>query len=76
MLKEKLLEDLKVSMRDKKVIKKNTVQMIRAASANQEVNTVKIAIQAVAPVGVIAIRKVSNYKEAERNPQSGKNRFI
>lgn len=31
MLKEKLLEDLKSSMRDKKVIRKNTVQMIRAA---------------------------------------------
>lgn len=31
MLKEKLLEDLKISMRDKNVIRKNTVQMIRAA---------------------------------------------
>ena len=31
MLKEKLLEDLKVSMRDKNVVRKNTVQMIRAA---------------------------------------------
>ena len=31
MLKEKLLDDLKVSMRDKNVIRKNTVQMIRAA---------------------------------------------
>ena len=31
MLKEKLLEDLKVAMRDKNVIRKNTVQMVRAA---------------------------------------------
>lgn len=31
MLKEKLLEDLKVAMKDKNVNKKNTVQMVRAA---------------------------------------------
>ena len=31
MLKEKLLEDLKESMKNKDVVKKNTVQMIRAA---------------------------------------------
>ncbi|MNL46359.1 Yqey-like protein [compost metagenome] len=31
MLKEKLLEDLKISMRDKKEIMKNTIQMVRAA---------------------------------------------
>lgn len=31
MLKEKLLEDLKTSMKDKNVNRKNTVQMVRAA---------------------------------------------
>ena len=31
MLKEKLLEDMKVSMRDKKIIRKNVIQMVRAA---------------------------------------------
>ena len=31
MLKEKLLEDLKVSMKEKNVNRKNTVQMVRAA---------------------------------------------
>ncbi len=31
MLKEKLMEDLKVSMRNKDEIRKNTVQMVRAA---------------------------------------------
>ena len=31
MLKEKLLEDLKVSMRDKNITRKNTVQLVRAA---------------------------------------------
>ena len=31
MLKEKLMEDLKISMREKNNIRKNTVQMVRAA---------------------------------------------
>ena len=31
MLKEKLMEDLKISMRNKDEIRKNTVQMVRAA---------------------------------------------
>ncbi len=31
MLKEKLLEDMKISMRDKKVVRKNVIQMVRAA---------------------------------------------
>ena len=31
MLKEKLLEDLKTAMKEKDEIKKNTVQMVRAA---------------------------------------------
>ena len=31
MLKEKLLEDMKVSMREKNVTRKNVIQMVRAA---------------------------------------------
>ena len=31
MLKEKLLEDMKVSMKDKNIIRKNVIQMVRAA---------------------------------------------
>ena len=31
MLKEKLMDDLKVSMREKNEIRKNTIQMVRAA---------------------------------------------
>ena len=31
MLKEKLMEDLKVSMREKNNLRKNTIQMVRAA---------------------------------------------
>ena len=41
MLKEKLLEDLKVSMREKNVIRKNTVQMVRAAILKIEKDTGK-----------------------------------
>ena len=39
MLKEKLLEDLKVSMREKNVVRKNTVQMIRAGILQIEKDT-------------------------------------
>ena len=38
-LKERLLEDMKVAMRDKDVIKKNTVQMARAAVLQVEKDT-------------------------------------
>ena len=31
MVKEKLLEDLKEAMKDKNIIRKNTIQMVRAA---------------------------------------------
>ena len=41
MLKEKLLEDLKVSMREKNVVRKNTVQMVRAAILKIEKDTGK-----------------------------------
>lgn len=36
MLKEKLLEDLKISMKEKKVIRKNVIQMIRASILQKE----------------------------------------
>lgn len=39
MLKEKLLEDLKVSMRDKNVVRKNTIQMVRAGILQIEKDT-------------------------------------
>lgn len=39
MLKEKLLEDLKVSMREKNVVRKNTVQMVRASILQIEKDT-------------------------------------
>lgn len=37
-LKEKLMEDLKASMRDKDTIRKNTITMIRAAIKQKEVD--------------------------------------
>lgn len=36
MLKEKLLKDLKMAMRNKDIVKKNTIQMIRAAILQTE----------------------------------------
>ena len=36
MLKEKLLKDLKNSMKDKNIVRKNVVQMIRAAILQKE----------------------------------------
>ena len=39
MLKEKLLEDLKTAMKDKNVVRKNTVQMIRAGILQIEKDT-------------------------------------
>ena len=39
MLKEKLLEDLKNSMKEKNVVRKNVVQMIRAAILQKEIFT-------------------------------------
>ena len=36
MLKEKLLEDLKNSMKDKNIVRKNVIQMIRAAILQKE----------------------------------------
>ena len=39
MLKEKLMEDLKVSMREKNNLRKNTIQMVRAAILQIEKET-------------------------------------
>ena len=36
MLKEKLMEDLKMAMKNKNIVKKNTIQMIRAAILQTE----------------------------------------
>lgn len=41
MLKEKLLADLKQSMKDKNVVRKNTVQMVRAGILQVEKDTGK-----------------------------------
>ena len=42
MLKEKLLEDMKISMREKNVVRKNVIQMVRAAILQIEKDTQKI----------------------------------
>ena len=71
MLKEKLLEDLKVSMRDKNVIRKNTVQMIRAAilqiekDTGNEVDDAKI-VDIIAKEMKKKKDAMSDFKKAER----------
>ena len=46
MLKEKLLEDLKNSMKEKNVVRKNVVQMIRAAILQKEKdNQIELAMK-------------------------------
>ena len=71
MLKEKLLEDLKVSMRDKNVVRKNTVQMIRAGilqiekDTGSEVDDAKI-IDIIAKEMKKKKDAMADFKKAER----------
>ena len=52
-LKEKLMEDLKLSMKDKDTVRKNTVQSVRAAIKQVEVdNRVELSDDDI--IGVIA----------------------
>ena len=41
MIKEELLKDLKQAMQDKNIIKKNTIQLIRAAILQKEKDELK-----------------------------------
>ena len=71
MLKEKLLEDLKVSMRDKNIVIKNTFQMIRAAILQIEKDTVNV-VDDVKIIDIIAkeMKKkkdaMADFEKAER----------
>ena len=71
MLKEKLLEDLKVSMREKNVVRKNTVQMVRAAILQIEKDTGSVVDDAKI-IDIIAkeMKKkkdaMADFKKAER----------
>ena len=71
MLKEKLLEDLKVSMREKNVVRKNTVQMVRAAilqiekDTGNEVDDAKI-IDIIAKEMKKKKDAMADFKKAER----------
>ncbi len=52
-IKEKLMEDLKLSMKDKDIVRKNTVQSVRAAIKQVEVdNRVELSDEDI--IGVIA----------------------
>lgn len=52
-LKDKLMEDLKLSMKEKDIIRKNTVQSIRAAVLQVEKDT-KVTLDDDGVIGVIA----------------------
>lgn len=71
MLKEKLLEDLKVSMKEKNVVRKNTVQMVRAAILQIEKDTGSVVDDAKI-IDIIAkeMKKkkdaMADFKKAER----------
>ena len=62
MLKEKLLEDMKVSMREKNVLRKNVIQMVRAAILQVEKDK-QIELEDAQIVEVIA-------KEAKKRKDS------
>ena len=61
MLKEKLLEDLKNSMKEKNVIRKNVIQMVRAAilQVEKDKQIDKIKILSIAPLFAEAIKRVN-----------------
>lgn len=63
MLKEKLLNDLKEAMKDKNIIRKNTVQMIRAAILQVEKDK-QIELTEEQMVEIIA-KEAKKRKEAE-----------
>ena len=52
-IKDKLMEDLKLSMKEKDIIRKNTVQSVRAAVLQVEKDT-KVTLDDEGVVGVIA----------------------
>ena len=75
MLKEKLLEDLKESMKEKNVIRKNVVQMVRAAILQIEKDK-KIEVSDSQIVEIIA-KEVKTRKDAlEDYQKSGREDLI
>ena len=71
MLKEKLLEDLKMSMKEKNINRKNVIQMVRAAilqiekDQNVEVDDTKI-MEIIAKEAKKREDALSEYKKAQR----------
>jgi uncharacterized protein len=62
-LKEKLLDDMKIAMRDKNSIKKNTVQMVRAAVLQIEKDS-KVTLDDDGVIEVIA-KEVKKRRDSE-----------
>ena len=71
MLKEKLLEDLKQSMKDKNINRKNVVQMVRAAILQKEKDN-NIELDDTQIMEIIAKEhkkreeSIDDYKKADR----------
>ena len=80
MLKEKLLEDLKESMKEKNVIRKNVVQMVRAAILQIEkdkkiVPKIKVS-ENTAKVTNPSVKKVYRFYDNETKKAIYEKRFI
>ena len=75
MLKEKLLEDLKESMKEKNVIRKNVVQMVRAAILQIEKDK-KIEVSDSQIVEIIAKEAKKRKDALEDYQKSGREDLI
>ena len=71
MLKEKLMEDLKQSMKDKNVVRKNVVQMVRAAILQVEKdNGIEVEDNKILDIIAKEVKKrkdsLADFEKAER----------
>ena len=71
MLKEKLIEDLKQSMKDKNVVRKNVVQMVRAAILQVEKdNGIEVEDNKILDIIAKEVKKrkdsLADFEKAER----------
>lgn len=75
MLKEKLLEDMKISMRDKNVVRKNVIQMVRAAILQVEKDK-QIELTDEQIIDVIAKESKKRKDSLEDYEKSGREELI
>ena len=75
MLKEKLLEDLKECMKDKNIIRKNTVQMVRAAILQVEKDN-QVSLEDNQIIEIIAKESKKRKDSLEDYEKSGREDLI